>query len=112
MFNKNSVIMAILTTALMAATGANAREASEGPRGADNPADVAEAGQRHGRGADDLPGDIRHGRGTDDLAGDVRHGRGTDDLAGHVRHGRGADDLPGTGGADDDGTPDQGPGDN
>lgn len=102
MFNKNSVTMIILAAALMVATSANAREASEGPRGADNPADVAEAGHRHGRGADD---GLDH----------IRHGRGADDQPGHIRHGHGEDDAPGTGGtaggANDDGTPDQGPGD-
>lgn len=82
MFNKNSVTMIILAAALMAATSANAREASEGPRGADNPADVAEAGHRHGRGADDLPGDVRHGRGADDMPSHIRHGHGADDMAG------------------------------
>ncbi len=107
MFKISSVTMVILAAALVAATGANAREASEGPRGGDNAADVAEraAGTHHqGRGADDLPGHIRHGRGADDLPG-------------HIRHGRGADDLPGVGGGtaggiNDDGTPDQGLGDN
>ena len=85
MFNKNSVTMIILAAALMAATSANAREASEGPRGGDR-----------------------------DRTGEVGHrGRGADDLPGHIRHGRGADDLPdAAGGANDDGTPDQGPGDN
>ena len=94
MFKISSVTMVILAAALVAATGANAREASEGPRGGDNAADVAER-----------------------AAGTHHQGRGADDLPGHIRHGRGADDLPGVGGGtaggiNDDGTPDQGLGDN
>ena len=105
MFKISSVTMVILAASLMATTGVNAREASEGPRGGDNAADVAER----------AAGTHRHqGRGMDDLPGHIRQGRGMDDAPGHVRQGRGADDAPGAGagGANDDGTLDQGPGDN
>ena len=40
--------MIILVAALMTASGANAREASDGSRSVDNLADMAKAGQRNG----------------------------------------------------------------